>query len=76
MDRFFWFTDHALARMKHEELTEDEVRAVLARPERLEPGNRPDCEVYFAWVNDRPINVVLESGYRVVTAYLNRHPDA
>lgn len=74
MTSFFWFTEHALSRLQHDRLNEQDARNVIADPLSIKAGKEKDMFVFRGRARDgRIIRVVLESGYRVVTAHVDRN---
>ena len=73
-EKFVWFTNHALDRLQSDELDEQDVRDVIADPLSTEIGKKENTIVFRGRAQDgRIIRVVLESGYRIVTAHVDRN---
>ena len=74
MTNFFWFTDQALERLQSDGLEEQDARDVIASPLSVVHGRIHNTVVFRGRVHDgRIIKVVLESGYRVVTVYMDKN---
>lgn len=71
---FFWFTDHALERLQADGLQEQDARAVIDSPLSTTPGRELNTAVLRGRALDgRVIRVVLESGYRILTVYVDQN---
>ena len=52
------FTDHALERMRLRTISQDQVRQVLAHPEKTFPSNKPEQIKFIRNLSHRTIHVV------------------
>ena len=74
MTSFFWFTEHSLDRLQSDGLEEQDARNVIADPLSIKAGRKNNTFIFRGRARDgRIIRVVLESGYRVVTAHVDRN---
>lgn len=54
------WTDHVLSRMKLRSLTQDQVVAVMRKPDQTYPGQKPDTVKFIRTLSDRQIHVVAK----------------